>query len=244
MDGVRNSFSRFKKDVKHRLRGKRHTPDRAGDDAIEERIYSLGSLLRPGSRATASGHDGEGSRASTDVRNPNPRDQFPQPEPTQPGEGRDDPPKKEVGVGDKEVGQRYLRAEPEIGVTGERERGREVEQEPDSAKTVSPLSLRRLIISPGNADPNEKKSNWKPTAYATAKLLLCGVRDSADAFDPLKFVAGGLCFILDNCEVGSSLVCIITALTGIPANGGECANNSIVGTAGQSPRRNTLCACF
>jgi len=39
------------------------------------------------------------------------------------------------------------------------------------------------------------------TAAASAKLLLRGVRDSADAFGPLKAVAGGLCFILENCEV-------------------------------------------
>ena len=60
-----------------------------------------------------------------------------------------------------------------------------------------------------NAEPgavaNEKKSSWKSTAFATAKLLLRGVRDSADAFGPLKSVAGGLCFILENCEVWSSL---------------------------------------
>ena len=48
---------------------------------------------------------------------------------------------------------------------------------------------------------DEHKSNWKPTAFATTKLLLRGVRDFADAFGPLKSVAGGLCFILDNCEV-------------------------------------------
>ena len=51
---------------------------------------------------------------------------------------------------------------------------------------------------------NEKKSNWKSTASATAKLLLRGVRDSADAFGPLRSVAGGLCFILENCEVRPS----------------------------------------
>lgn len=47
----------------------------------------------------------------------------------------------------------------------------------------------------------EKKSDWAATASATAKLLLRGVRDSADGFGPLKTVAGGLCYILDNCEV-------------------------------------------
>ena len=51
---------------------------------------------------------------------------------------------------------------------------------------------------------NENKSDWRSTASATAKLLLRGVRDSADAFGPLKSVAGGLCFILENCEVRPS----------------------------------------
>ena len=40
-----------------------------------------------------------------------------------------------------------------------------------------------------------------PTATSSAKLILRGVRDSADAFGPLKSVAGGLCFILENYEV-------------------------------------------
>ena len=62
------------------------------------------------------------------------------------------------------------------------------------------------ILSPDesavlNAAEDEKKSDWKSTVSATAKLLLRGVRDSADAFGPLKSVAGGLCFILENCEV-------------------------------------------
>jgi hypothetical protein len=39
---------------------------------------------------------------------------------------------------------------------------------------------------------------------AAAKLLLRGVNESADAFGPLKSVAGGLCFILENCEVWPS----------------------------------------
>ena len=55
------------------------------------------------------------------------------------------------------------------------------------------------------AVPDEKGSNWKSTAFATAKLLLRGVRDGADAFGPLKSVAGGLCFILENCEVWPGL---------------------------------------
>ena len=41
----------------------------------------------------------------------------------------------------------------------------------------------------------------KYIAYSTAKFLLSTVRDSADAFPPLKSVAGGLCSILENYEV-------------------------------------------
>jgi hypothetical protein len=55
-----------------------------------------------------------------------------------------------------------------------------------------------------NVTPDEKKSDWKSTASATAKLLLRGVRDSSDAFGPLKSVASSLCFILENCKVRSS----------------------------------------
>jgi len=58
----------------------------------------------------------------------------------------------------------------------------------------------------------ETKSNWKSTASSTAKLLLRGVRDSADAFGPLKSVAGGLCFILENCEVRSPPACVVRYL--------------------------------
>ena len=55
--------------------------------------------------------------------------------------------------------------------------------------------------SASNAAAEEHKSNWKSTAAASAKLLLRGVRDTSDAFGPLKSVASGLCFILENCEV-------------------------------------------
>ena len=52
-----------------------------------------------------------------------------------------------------------------------------------------------------NAVADEPKSNWKSTVSASAKLLLRAVSDSADAFGPLKSVAGGLCFVLENYEV-------------------------------------------
>ena len=55
-------------------------------------------------------------------------------------------------------------------------------------------------VEPGAA-ADESGSDWKSTVSSTAKSLLRGVRDSADAFPPLKSVAGGLCFILENYEV-------------------------------------------
>ena len=48
---------------------------------------------------------------------------------------------------------------------------------------------------------DENRLDWKSTASSSAKLVLRAVIDSADAFGPLKSVAGGLCFILENCEV-------------------------------------------
>ena len=77
-----------------------------------------------------------------------------------------------------------------------------------SDSTESPAAPDQV---PGVVGPNEsdepgpvasgEKSNWRFTAVATAKLLLRGVRDAGDAFGPLKSVAGGLCFILENYEV-------------------------------------------
>ena len=61
---------------------------------------------------------------------------------------------------------------------------------------------------------NENKLDLKSLASSGAKMILRGVRESADAFGPLKSVAGGLCFILDNCEVrGSPLSAAYNAYT-------------------------------
>ena len=62
-----------------------------------------------------------------------------------------------------------------------------------------------ILHENGSGEPNatmdENKLNRKSTVPASVKLLLRGVRDSADAFGSLKSVAGGLCFILENYEV-------------------------------------------
>ena len=67
-----------------------------------------------------------------------------------------------------------------------------------------PAVLRADESAGPGATGDEKESSWKSTASATAKLLLRGVRDTVDAFGPLKSVAGGLCFILENYKVWPS----------------------------------------
>ena len=50
------------------------------------------------------------------------------------------------------------------------------------------------------------RSDWKHTTSSAAKLFLRTVKEASDVFPPLKSVAGGLCAILDNCEVRSTFV--------------------------------------
>ena len=80
------------------------------------------------------------------------------------------------------------------------------------------LFLTNTLVNPGNsANPghgevpgrrnlqnavgDHSEGGWNSTVSATAKLLLRAMRDTADAFPPLKSVTGGLCAILENCEV-------------------------------------------
>jgi hypothetical protein len=70
------------------------------------------------------------------------------------------------------------------------------------------------------ADTSKVKSEWSHTASSAAKLLLRTVKEASDAFPPLKSVAGGLCAILDNCEVQSDVVRLIHVLMAFPANEG------------------------
>ena len=233
MDDIRKSFSKLKKDFKHRVGGKKRGPDRAAANTAEEGAGSSASHLRPGPRAEGDGISTDGSQACS--RGPSPHLQ-----PMAAEEDRlDDPQRKEVDVGEKTGIRSHSRPDPDVENAGGSGPSREIKRtsSPPSVTPIAPrqepdstwmLSTRRscLIILLDNADThaiadrvqrdthpdenaepaaaaNEKKPSWKSTAFATAKLLLRGVRDSADAFGPLKSVAGGLCFILENCEVWS-----------------------------------------
>ena len=122
-----NSFSRPKKDIKHRLTESNRNVENPEAGGRGERADASGSLLRPETGVVMGGgreQEGDGSNADNE--------------------------------------------------------------------TVKP-----------SAATEENGSNWGFIVSSTAKSLLRGVRDSTDAFPPLKFVAGSLCFILENYEVRS-----------------------------------------
>ena len=54
-------------------------------------------------------------------------------------------------------------------------------------------------VDPSTVDKD--KPDWKSTTYATTKLAIHMVKESSDAFPPLKSVAGGLSAILTHCDV-------------------------------------------
>jgi hypothetical protein len=89
MDNFLDSVTRKGRKFKERLRGKKGKRDKTGANTAEESIDSSSSLLPPVPHIAAGGHDGEGSRASTDTRQVHPRDRSPQPESVPVG-GRDD----------------------------------------------------------------------------------------------------------------------------------------------------------
>ena len=88
---------------------------------------------------------------------------------------------------------------------------------------------------PNSAAADETQQNWKPAASAETKLILHRVKESPNAYIPLKSIAEGLCLILENCEVRLPLTpASCTTLTVISANGGEWASHRIVGATSRN----------
>ena len=91
------------------------------------------------------------------------------------------------------------------------------------------MSLASHIVDPTAAYENE--SDWKSTLQASAGLAIDIVKESSDAFPPLKSVAGGLSAVLKHCEVRYSyLVKHFTPLISELANDGKPGNDRIVAT--------------
>ena len=158
MDDVRDSFSRFKKDVKHRLGRSKRKGDKPGAGGREESVGSSSLVPQPESHVSTGGG-------------------------------------------------------------GELDGG-----EPNA----------------GNENVGASATDWKSTASSSAKLVLRAVRDSADAFGPLKSVAGGLCFILENCEVRYLLLSASSNTYASTANKGKRTGDRVVGTSGQRACRSAL----
>ena len=106
--------------------------------------------------------------------------------------------------------------EPSLEGSSDDVKGKEVGQiqGPASASSISHggesegTQTAQHVLRPNESVPSatdeNKSDQGKSAVSATAKFLLRGVRESADVFGPLKSVAGGLCFILENCEVRPS----------------------------------------
>ena len=109
---------------------------------------------------------------------------------------------------------------PQSAMSGDRER--EGDERNSDDESVGP-----------SAAADESESGWKTTATASAKLVLRGVSSSSDAFGPLKSIAGGLCFILENCEVRLPSRMLSATLTYPAAYKGKHARNRIFGTKSQ-----------
>ena len=137
MDGILNSLTKQGKKFKHRLRGRKHKPDRTGANAAGEGANSSGLLLRPDSRLVTGGHDGEGSRISTDGSQVRSRDRSPQPRSMQPGGSDEVQKRREADADEEEVGQSHSRTDPEVKVTAGSGPSREVEQVYPSPPTPS-----------------------------------------------------------------------------------------------------------
>ena len=131
---------------------------------------------------------------------------------------------REVGVGNVEPSGSVP---PQAVTSGD---GEQVENEP---------STDNESVGPSTA-VDESELDWKTTASASAKLVLRGVSSSSDAFGPLKSVAGGLCFILENCEVWLPPRMLFMTPNGPAAYEGEQAINRITGTQSQDTPRTAL----
>ena len=98
-----------------------------------------------------------------------------------------------------------------------------------------PAELSSYIVDPTAA--YENKPNWKSTLYASAGLVIDIVKESSDAFTPLKSVAGGLSAILKHYDVQCShFAKPFAPLTFEPASDGEPRNDRITNTPGRRPR--------
>jgi len=202
MDDIRKSLSRTKKKIKDRLKGKGRKVDRTGVDTGEE-ASSTSSFPQPDPHVVvgssqnreARGVDVEGRESSRSNLHPD-AEVAGKSGPSQEGNDAngkgpdrvDPPPSMALIPRSDGMWRGPIQSLPLIVSL-------------DNADDPAAPDQVQEALSPNQSEPNAAGENKWKTASATTKMLLRGVKESADAFPPLKSVAGGLYFILENWEV-------------------------------------------
>lgn len=70
---------------------------------------------------------------------------------------------------------------------------------PPNADQSKPVKLPSYTVDPAAA--HENKSNMKPTARASARLVIDALKESSDLFPPLKAAVTGVSAILQHYDV-------------------------------------------
>jgi len=229
-----NSFSRLKKGIKRRFK---RESGRTGAGVHGKGVDPAGPPPRAESPVVAGGrHNRDGNEANADERRVRSMDRPQRPDEPEsvPARGSEsDQERNERGRGGNDgKGKRVERVYPSPSTAPISHSGTPDSTwawlfwllsliiPSDSVDTSVSLDRVTAVPRPDNSDErsvvaDENKPGWESNGFTTAELLR-GVRDSADAFGPLKSFAGGLCFILENYEVRSSSTSTIRNAYGCP----------------------------
>ena len=106
---------------------------------------------------------------------------------------------------------------------------------PRKVRNLTPRGKHCFHRRPNSVATDETQQNRRPAASPETKLILRRVKESPNAYPPLKSVAERLCFILDNCEVWPlSHIRFFVMLMVVPANGIEGTSHRGLGARNQS----------
>ena len=140
--GIRDSFSRLKKTVKHKISSSKLKPDRTGDVSSGERTDETDSLSRPVSHVVASGgHNRETNETNTDKQETRSTGGPPQvvSVPVSVRGSDDDQGGVEGGIGGGDQGYLYPHSDAKVMVgSGPSQKGIEVDRKIDGGVYPSP----------------------------------------------------------------------------------------------------------
>ena len=139
MDDILDSLSKKGMKLKHRLRGKKHKPNRTGANAAGESAGSSTSFLRLEPHVVTGDRDGEGNRTSTNVQQDCSKDRSPHPDPVPAGGSDSNLQGREIDIDEKEVIQKHLCLDPNVKAVVDSGAGPEV---------------GRVYLSPSTGEPD------------------------------------------------------------------------------------------